>query len=213
ATEIVGNALGHPGLLARGHPRAPEGLDRLSGAVEYPGDGRARRLLFCSGSLPLALEDGPQIRRERKLTALVILGLARLQPVPPPAKVHVDPLAGQKLRLHTPAQDVVGLEDDSEIDREVGEHGIEFAPLEETGSRLVLLEHVDVGPAYDPADFLAKPEHALERGELPVDGSVRGRVLLPMPDIGERALLRRRLRAASREEFSEVVDGVLHAVE
>jgi len=67
----------------------------------------------------------------------------------------------------------------------VGEHGIEFAPLEETGSRVVLLEHVDVGPAYDPADLLAKPEHALERGELPVDGSVRGRVLLPVPDIGE----------------------------
>jgi hypothetical protein len=29
ATEIVGNALGYPGLFARGHPRSPEGLDRL----------------------------------------------------------------------------------------------------------------------------------------------------------------------------------------
>jgi hypothetical protein len=43
-------------------------------------------------------------------------------------------------RLHTPAQDVGDLEDGPEVDGKVGEHGIEFAPLEETGSRVALLD-------------------------------------------------------------------------
>src|SRR5260370_338631 len=82
------------------------------------------------------------------------------------------------------------------------ENGIEFPPSKNPGSRFAPLAHADVRRAYAPADLLAKPEHALKCGELPVDGGVRGLLLLPMPNIGEGALRRDRLRAASSEEFS-----------
>src|SRR2546427_4431044 len=45
ATEIVGNALGDPRLLARGDPRSPEGLYPHPCAAEYPGADCAFRLL------------------------------------------------------------------------------------------------------------------------------------------------------------------------
>jgi hypothetical protein len=77
--EVVGNALGYAGLLARSHPGAPEGLDRLSRAVQHPGEDCARRRLSCYCPLPLALEDGPQVRREWKLAALVVFGLTGLK--------------------------------------------------------------------------------------------------------------------------------------
>jgi len=63
---------------------------------------------------------------------LVSPGSSRSHPL---AKVHVDPLAVRISDFTRQPIDVVDLEDDSEIGREVGEHGIEFAPLEETRSR------------------------------------------------------------------------------
>src|SRR5215467_6720859 len=95
----------------------------------------------------------------------------------------------------------------------MGQHRIEFAPLEETSSGVVLLQHVDVGPANDLASFLPKPKHPLERRQLAVNGRVRRCLLLPVSDVAEDTLCRQRLDSASREEISEVIDRVLDAVE
>ena len=63
------------------------------------------------------------------------------------------------------------------------------------------------------AGALPEAEHALERGQLAVDGGVGGLLLLPVPDIGEDAICRDGLCSPSGEELLQVVDGGLDPIE
>jgi hypothetical protein len=47
-------------------------------------------------------------------------------------------------------------------------------------------------------------EHALERGQLAVDGRVSGLLRLPVPDVGENPVRGDRLRPPSSEKLLEV---------
>ena len=81
------------------------------------------------------------------------------------------PLPRQNLRLHAPAGDV----------------GDGECSLEIVGPRagIVLLQQIDGGSTDNLAHSLAEAEHALERGQLAVDGGVGRVLLLTVSDIGE----------------------------
>ena len=169
-------------------------------------DDCARGFLDRQGARALALQHGPQGGRERELAALRVLGLARLQAQPATLEIHVGPLPRQELRLHAPAGEGGDREHGLEIVGELRQDGIARRAFGEAGARIVLLQEVDEGAADNPAGALPEVKHALERGQLAVDGGVGGALFLPVPDIAEDSVSRDRLSPPAGEEFLQVID-------
>jgi len=179
APEVVRDPLRHLSGRAGGEPRPAEIPDGPAVAVEHPRDYLACRALELPRPPALPLEDRAERRCHREHPALPVLRLAGLEPEPAGLEVHVRPLAREELRADAPAGDIGDLGHRPERLGERGKHGTKLRRLEEALARVVLPEHRDVRPVRDLAGDLTQPEHALQCGELAVDGGVGGLRRLP----------------------------------